>query len=306
MTKTVAIAGSGPVARYLIEEFIKQKIRPVVLTRKEKDFLAKYDISARVTDYTIDDLVEKLVDCDGVVSTISAPSEEEAISIHLNFLEACKRSPKCKHFMPNIWSSNIEDFPSQPMGTWGKRGPVIDALKQQTDVKWTLLLIGWFMDYVVPKEQRYLGEVGGMFPMDWPSKTFTIWGTGRYPVNFVSARDAAKGVAALFHHEDWDPYTYLQGTQCSWLDLLAAVQKRGDSSWTVKSKTLADSVNQFVENASPYANWQARFEITSNSGALELPEAKADAQKAKYFKDVHFRSLEEYFDEAKQNPSAIM
>lgn len=305
MTKTIAVAGTGGVARYLIEELLQHKYKVAVLTRNNKDFLAQYDVSVRLTDYSVDDLTAHLQDCEGIVSAVSPSTPQTAVEVHLALLEACKRSPKCKHYIPSFWSSNIEEYPEQPMGSWEKRGPILQALQAQTDVKWTITIVSWFMDYIIPVDNRYLRNIGGIFPMDWSQKVFTIWGKGRNQVNLCSARDASRAVAALMEHQDWEPYTFLSGTQCSWLDVADAVKRR-DPSWTFRSKTLAESVNQLIENKDPYSRYQAIFEITSHSGALELSRAKVEAQREKYFKGLHFRSIDELLDELATNPKAIL
>ena len=96
----VAIAGTGNVARYLIEEFQAYGHEIVVLTRSHKP--GKRSLQQTETDYSISSLVEALKDCDALVSTIADfQNPPVATKVQLDMLEACKQSETCKTFIPS-------------------------------------------------------------------------------------------------------------------------------------------------------------------------------------------------------------
>lgn len=117
MSKTVAIAGAGNVAKFLVEELKKaghNKI--IVLSRavcyfslyllgtycavKPRDWFVKAGVDLRITDYTTNSILSHIQDADVLVSLLHDNSSfyNEA---HVAMLEACKLSPKCKHFIPS-------------------------------------------------------------------------------------------------------------------------------------------------------------------------------------------------------------
>lgn len=304
-TMKIAVAGTGNLAQYLIEEFTAAGHLVIVLTRKAKPEPAS--VERRQTDYSTSSLINALEDCDALVSTVADfENPPAATKVHLDMLEACRQSTRCKTFIPSEWTLNVEDYPEQPVFLTEANRVLHQALKQATGVKWTIICNGWFADYIVPSQQRYLRDVGAIFPVDLSSKTFTIYGPGTQLVDFTSARDVAKATAVLLKSgEPWEEYTYLSGEQLSWNHLFAILQKR-DPAWTSKRKPLADSIRLIADKESSESLYIGYFEIQSYSGALTLPREKVQRHRAKYFGNVHFRTIEEILDAATAQPDAIV
>ncbi|KAK1940675.1 Oxidoreductase swnR [Phytophthora citrophthora] len=186
----VAVAGTGAFAKYFIDEFPAAGHEVVVLTRSHKDFLdgKKGVVEQRITDYSnVSELAEALKDCDALVSTIfdeKSPSAET----HLNLLEACIQSPKCKRFIPSEYGGNEEDFsPEEVSVIYGHNEPLKKALKEQNDVEYTFVSLGWVADYIVPKTNRYHGDIGPLHPLDLHTRTMSIPGCSR-PRNCLKRR----------------------------------------------------------------------------------------------------------------------
>src|ERR1700743_2887771 len=100
----VAVAGTGHVANYLFEELVDYGHDVVVLTRSAK---SNIKLEQRETDYSVNSLISILADCEALVSTV-ADYETPSISttVHLNMLQACKQSEKCKTYIPSEWTLN--------------------------------------------------------------------------------------------------------------------------------------------------------------------------------------------------------
>lgn len=301
----VAIAGSGNVAQYLIEEFGASGHQIVVLTRSAKPEQKAFE--QRQTDYSIASLVGVLEDCDALVSTVADfQNPPAATKAHLDMLEACRQSTKCKTFIPSEWTLNVEDYPEQPMFLAEANQTLHQTLKQETSIRWTIICNSWFADYVVPQRQRYLRDIGQAWPMDHLNKVFTIYGPGTQLFDLTSVRDVAKAVAVLLDSkEPWEQYTYLSGDQLSWNELFALV-KRWDPQWTSQTKPLAASIRQIADNVSLESAYVGYFEIQSYAGALTLPKEKVQRQRAKYFPQVHFRTIEEILATAARQPDTIV
>ena len=301
----VAIAGTGNVAQYLIEEFQAYGHEIVVLTRSHKP--GKRSLQQTETDYSISSLVEALKDCEALVSTVADfQNPPVATKVQLDMLEACKQSETCKTFIPSEWTLNVEDYPEQPMFLAEANKTIHQAFKDETSVRWTIICNSWFADYVVPKQHRYLRDIGPIWPMDHVNKIFTIYGPGTQIIDMTSVRDVAKAVAVLLDSkEPWEPYTYISGDQLSWNDLYAIIKKR-DPEWKCQTKSLADTVNQIIANDSADDVVVAHFELESYAGALELPKEKVKRDRVKHFQGLHFRTVAEVLDDTATRPSEIV
>ncbi|KAK5084640.1 hypothetical protein LTR05_005718 [Lithohypha guttulata] len=302
----VAIAGTGNVSQYLVEELVSYGHEVVVLSRRSNTQEKRCE--SRQTDYSVNSLLTVLEDCDALVSTVADYQNLDIpLQIHLTMLEACKQSRRCKTFVPSEWTSNVEDYPEQPMFFANANEALHQKLKESTDIRSTIVCNSWFADYIYPAQQRYLPDIGAPWPMDHASKTFTIYGPGTQLIDIVSVRDVAKAVAVLLATtEPWDPYTYLSGQQLSWNDLFTIISKR-DPEWTSRTKPLADTINQIVANESPDSVLTAQFEVLSYSGASMFPKDKVQRHRAKYFPNLRFRNVEELLDAAAAaRPGAIV
>jgi swainsonine biosynthesis oxidoreductase SwnR len=298
----VAVAGTGNLAQYLIEEFAKYGHTVVILTRSRKQHL---NFDQREIDYSVPSLVSALHDCDALVSTIADfINPPVATKIQLSMLEACEKT-NCKTFIPSEWTLNVEDYPEQPMFL-KEHNRILHHALTSSQVRSTIICCCWFADYVVPRNQRHLRDVFPAWPMDWSTKTFTILGPGTQPVNFTSCRDIAKAVAVLLESkEPWEMFTYISGEQLTWNELFAVV-KAHDSEWRSKEKPLADTVNQLFERKSDEDVMFVQFEVQSYAGALALPEDRVQRHREKYFKGLHFRSIRELMTEAAENHKKIV
>ena len=300
----VAIAGTGPVATYLVEELKTAGHDVVVLTRSKKRELS---IEQRETDYSIESLLSVIEDREALISTVSVYDDPSAqIKAHLDMLEACKQSKLCKTYIPSEWTLNAEDYPEQPMYFAEANKKIHDRLKEEKDIRWTIICNSWFIEYILPQKQRHLRDIGEIWPMNYESKVFTIYGPGTQLVDFTSVRDVARAVGALLQYDGpWDHYTHISGEQLSWNEIFAIVAKR-DSQWTSKVKPMADSVRQIIENDSPLSSLIGQFEIQSYSGASMLRQDTVRRQRAEYYPGIHFRTVKEVIMDAAAQPDTVI
>lgn len=303
----VAIAGTGAMAQYLVEELSAYGHEVVVLTRSIKQQFQQKKLSQRQTDYSVESLSGVLSDCEGLVSTLNTIYDIELITkIHINMLEACQTSPKCKRFIPSEWTGNVEEHPEQPMWERGGSAALYERLRAQNEVKWTVFCVSWFADYVVAREQRYHSDIGELWPMNYANKTFTIYGDGTQLVSLVTSRDTARAIAMLFDYDgEWDEYTYVSGDQISWNDLFAII-KEHDPEWQSKTKPLATTIKQIIANESEESVIAAYFEILSYANASKFSTEKVIRQRSRYFQGMHFQTIDEILRMAAANPQAIV
>lgn len=76
-------------------------------------------------------------------------------------------------------------------------------LESQSEVEWTIVCLGMFMDYFVQESKSYLKDYGDMLPFRRDTWTAVIPGTGNEPVGFTACRDVMKAVVQLIEGPEW-------------------------------------------------------------------------------------------------------
>ena len=302
----VAIAGPGELAQHILPAFLAANHSVVVLTRSPKDWITSISssIPQLIADYSnVSQLTrhfdEHKVEC--LISTL-AIYDDTNISVHLNLLAACQASTTCKRFMPSEWSGNIMDVPDQPMFVPAHHGPVNEALRQQTDVEWTLICNGWFMEYVLPAghPKRIFKDIGEAWVLDFTNKVMRVYGSGKQVVSLASAGDVGVALAKLVEAERWEEHTFVSGDHLSWNQLFEKMKAR-DGEWKMKSVSLAQSVERIIEAGKKGDEWDVllgMFEIHGHSEGVTLPQEDVERQREKYFKGVEWKDVDTMLDEA--------
>jgi hypothetical protein len=248
-----------------------------------------------------------LAGCDVLISTISdfSPAYTE---VHRKLLSACQASRRCKRFIPAEFAVNIEDFPDQPGFYYGPHEPVREMLRNQNDVEWTLVCIGWLADYFVPAKNRYIKDIGEYHPLDWAEGKITIPGTGDEPVDYTWARDVVKALALLIEAQrgSWEPYTFISGERSCWNDALKLVRERYHPDVDVQHLSLHTVAERLKTAKDEDALILADYHLLSLSGACGNPSVKVAAHRRKFFSDLHFRTLREGLDQFDKDTDAIL
>ncbi|KAI8314392.1 hypothetical protein K4K59_003087 [Colletotrichum sp. SAR11_240] len=299
----VAVAGAGDIAKYLVEALRNQDYDVVILTRSPKPFFNKLD--QRTTYYSLESIRPHLADCDALISSITGYATD-FVRIHLDMLEACRTSPRCKRYLPSVWAGNYEEVPDQPLYVGDDLSVILDELRDQDAVKWTFFCQGWMSDYLLPASQRHFADYGDRWVQNYEKREFTLYGNGSQKVDFTSAKDATRAVAVLLNHDPstWENFTSVSGQQMTWLELSKLVKIRFPEYKVVK-KSLAQSIKQLVAKESDATLAVAVYEIMGHSEALAFSPTKITEHREKYFRGLKFRTVEELLDEAASHPTSI-
>jgi nucleoside-diphosphate-sugar epimerase len=302
----IAVAGAGALARYIGDEFPKHGHEVVILTRSEKEFFRnRRHMTQVVTDYTVPSLVTAIEDCEMLISVIEL-STTDNIDVHLNLMKACQLSPKCKRFIPCEYGANIEDHPDVPFFHWETREPIRKALREQTEIEWTLVNIGWLVDYVVPRRNRYLKEPGETFPVNVEEKRLVIPGTGKESVDVTAARDVAAALALLAKAPSWEPYTYISGKKTCWNELAELVQRRYPGTWDVRRLGLGRILETIQISTDKREVIIAHYQLITPLGAGDFHALKVEDHRRKFFPELVFRSPEQLIDEIEESWNKIV
>ncbi|OJJ63009.1 hypothetical protein ASPSYDRAFT_1168812 [Aspergillus sydowii CBS 593.65] len=176
----VLAGGTGDLGRYLHEELIKDgRYSVALLTRKnlKTDYTPSLPrTTVHRTDYTESSVLTILSETSAtaLISLIRCEAHLY-LPIHTALIRACLQSRTCKRFIPSEWAGNIEAFPHLPRSYEHTRAPVRDLLQATapSDLKWTLVNFGWFMEYFLPEEKSYMRRIPGEFPIDPGAWTYT-------------------------------------------------------------------------------------------------------------------------------------
>ncbi|KAJ9415843.1 hypothetical protein QL093DRAFT_2567483 [Fusarium oxysporum] len=271
---SIAIAGSGDLARYMVEEFPRAGLDLVILTRTYKPHLAKEGVQQFMTDYSSTSLDEALRGCKALISTIVDMSQTY-VDIHLQLLAACRRSASCKRFIPSEFAGNTRDYPDQPAYFRNINERVRQALKQQDQVEWTIVCIGFFADYFVPASNRYIRNMREGSLIDFDNEKFSVPGSLQDSIDITLARDVVKGLVAL------------------------------RPKFTVQVSTLNEVIDTLMPGNSVDDITFAQLQLYSASGAARCPEREVEKQEQEYFRDIHFHTLQEIWNQFNDNKTII-
>jgi len=308
--KTIAIAGAGDVAKYIVEEIQKEgRHNVVVLSRAPRDWFVDHNVEIRITDYSLPSLLPSLQGVDILVSLLHDNSKFH-VDAHVAMLEACKQSPRCKRFIPSECGGDIDNFPSHPLFYLPTHVPVREALRAQHDVQYVLLNNGWFMDYFIPAHQSYMKRLPVVWPLDTDARTLRIAGDGEAPISFTSARDVAKAIIRLFDVEKWDdPHIYVAGEITTWHKVVELIERIKGIKLEVTyrpTKEIEEFIEKHKTDEDPKDLWLAYMDLWNANGASAVPKNRVEAQRKKYFKGIHFRGVEELIREGEANKEKVL
>ena len=172
-------------------------------------------VGYRQTDYSLASVLSILDETKAttIISFLNIP-DPSFVSIHSDILKACQKSKTCKRIIPSEWAGDCEQYPSKP-GFYGMtREPLRKELREQSDVEWTLVNIGYLSEYFVPPSKTNFVDLAPEFPVDFDKWHATIRGSGEELQSFVPAKDIGKAVVELCKAKQWVRVLYIpeQGT----------------------------------------------------------------------------------------------
>ncbi|KXH65060.1 hypothetical protein CSAL01_03956 [Colletotrichum salicis] len=212
--------------------------------------------------------------------------------------------------------SNILDYP-RPLSTFTRasskpreavrRASASSLPKEQTELERTLLSTGWFIDYVVPRRNRYLNDGGDAIPVNVAGQSMLIPGTGNEPLNMTAVRDVTRAVGKLLFAQSWERYTYISGGKATWNEVVP-LMKETYPQMSVKYRSLAEYIENIVANPDPNGEERiiSEYGIFSASRAGDLPIDKVAAHREKHFSGIKFRGPRELLAEVEKDLEVIV
>ncbi|KZV61489.1 NAD(P)-binding protein [Peniophora sp. CONT] len=228
MPSTVALIGAGDVAKFFTEELLAAGHKILVLSRAPRPwFTDRKDITFLTSDYTSSSFLH-IFDAHSVETVFCFIHDNTSfyVDAHEAILDACRKSKVTKRFVPSEYDGDIEED-----GHWDKprfhlntHVPFRRTLQNQSEVEYTLLCHGWFMDYILTAEKSYMKDIYPVWPVDLNNgeSKVEIAGTGEEVVGLTAARDVARVGVKLVEMPKgaWNEKTYVCGEYTTWNNLL--------------------------------------------------------------------------------------
>ena len=307
---TIAVAGLGDVAKYIVEELNAlvssgQSLKIVLLSRESRPWFDQQpNIIFRITDYSVASLIKHLADVDVIISLIHS-NDRFYNDAHEAIIVACKASLRCKRFIPSECGGNIEQFPEHPEFYVPTHGAIRKLLEEQNEIEYTLFNQGWFMDYFIPADRSYMKRILPVWPLDLEKETIRIPGTGDEPITFTAARDTAKALARLAtSNSKWEKYTYIAGETTTWKEVIKLIEQiYPDKKLKITHKSLEELRQdraKHLHDKDPTELWLTFMDLWNATGASAVPMGKVEKQRKNYFADIHFSKIEEFIKTAEQ------
>jgi nucleoside-diphosphate-sugar epimerase len=307
---TIAVAGLGDVAKYVVEELnalvsSTKSLKIVLLSRESRPWFDQQPNTIfRITDYSAESLIKHLADVDVLISLIHSNGQWYN-DTHEAMIAACKASSRCKRFIPSECGGNIEQFPEHPEFYVPTHGAIRKLLEAQNEIEYTLFNQGWFMDYFIPADRSYIKRIFPVWPLDLEQATVRISGTGDEPVTFTAARDTGKALARLATSNlKWEKFIYIAGETTTWNEVVKIIEKiYPDKKLKITHKSL-EALKQdrakHLHDKDPAELWLAFMDIWNATGASAVPMEKVEQHRKKYFTGIGFSNIEEFIETAEK------
>ncbi|PLB54030.1 hypothetical protein P170DRAFT_431727 [Aspergillus steynii IBT 23096] len=343
--QSIVIAGASDVAKYLIEELIASNpSNPPqigVLTRSLSNrpwFTSNPHISLHVTEYSAPSIQSILnqTKATALFSLLHSNDPSFYNTAHEAMLTACRNSDLCKRFVPSDYGGDIDRFPSLPRFYDSTHRVFRETISNETEVEWTFVNGGWFMDYIVQgnkvdptivpykpstrgpaksakpamlnteldtsKVRSYMKPLPGIWPLDLDTFTATKLGTGEEPIGWTSARDVARALVKLLDAPSgsWEKHTYVAGQIGTWNEAIGIAEEFYGRKFDVTEK-MTESILLALQNEStlePVERAVAYMDEWNVIGASAVPMDRVLEHRERFFSGVKFRGLRELLEDA--------
>ncbi|GME52454.1 unnamed protein product [Neofusicoccum parvum] len=232
MVKVAIAGGTGDVGRTILEVIKDNPSHEVVvLTRKPTDTVL--GASAVGVDYTDVDILRRVLEEKNIHTVICAleTHSEGGSKAQINLIKASAACSKTKRFIPSAFSIaySQEAFGEDPMFK-GYFAAVAELKK--TDLQWTVIANGIFLDYfAISRIKSYLKP----FPMviDIENRMAAIPGDGNIPISFTYSFDMAKFVVASLDLDEWPEESRMAGDTLTWNEFVQLAESATGSKFKV-------------------------------------------------------------------------
>lgn len=193
------------------------KVHCLILSQKRDWFEKQPNVFFRVTDYSVDSVVEILDEFEAIsLFAFWVTWDEPAyVRVHNQLIDAMQMSKACKRYHGSEMIGDIEKYPWEPRHYRKTRIPIRQRLAAQTEIEHTTLVLGTFLDYALPDYQKTYLKDYGTPPLIDVEKSVVRWpGNTDVTIGWTAARDVMKAAVRICKFNEWvslnDPTTQVR------------------------------------------------------------------------------------------------
>ncbi|KIX93964.1 uncharacterized protein Z520_10301 [Fonsecaea multimorphosa CBS 102226] len=293
---TVAVAGgTGDLGRTIVDALkASPKHQVIVLARKESKG-REMDVPVFGVDYADIESVTQVLEQNKVHTVISALAIRGPVegASEISLVKAATKANTTKRFMASEFGTLAPEEKDLQLPQHEHRLATIAEL-QKTDLEWTRLHNGYFLDYFgIPYIESNMTPVA--FAVDMANKAAAIPGTGNDMTAFTYTKDVAKFVVAALDLEHWDEALFCYGDKVTWNEFLAIAEEMRGSKFTVAydsaEKLASGEMTELPSHPAIYPFWPkpyfqqyfSKFGLYVMKGLFNFPE---DATLNKKFPEI--------------------
>ncbi|KAL6230828.1 hypothetical protein BDW75DRAFT_221613 [Aspergillus navahoensis] len=227
--KNITLVGaSGSIGQILLEALLETSdFNVTVLTRSSSTARFPTRVTVRKSDFSSSDLREALTGQDAVISAVGATGFAEQKKL----IDAAVAAGVSR-FIPSEFSADSQnDAVLALLPLFGQKKEVIEYLKsKEGEITWTGIACSGLFDW---------GTANGFLGYDIGSRTATIWDDGNKKFTCTNQKQFGRAVVSVLRQPEAtaNQYLYISSVETSQNEILAALEKATESSWTAQHTT---------------------------------------------------------------------
>ncbi|KAJ5690903.1 hypothetical protein N7462_005295 [Penicillium macrosclerotiorum] len=305
----IAIAGSGPVGKTIIEAFLensKYKSELILLTRKYQETSPLDQIQQIPVNYSDVAALAAQLEEHNVHTVVCAIGilTQEASQAQINLIQAADLSTTTKRFIPSeysyIQSEEIRHISPDAVQLF------IDGTRaiESSNLQYTRVIPGFFMDYWGMPNIR-TNMVPFTYAIDILNARAIIPGDGNNVITMTYTYDMARFIVKLLDLEEWPEFSFIGGDDITFNQLLDIAQELRGTKFDVTYDSL-DRVRNNEATPLPqpegfdygpeFNKWVTGYmsHVITNDG-IKLPK---ENRLNDIFPDIHPISMKEFLIKA--------
>ncbi|KAL4745747.1 hypothetical protein BDW72DRAFT_211064 [Aspergillus terricola var. indicus] len=228
LKKITLVGASGAIGQILLAALLEASDFDItVLTRSSSTASFPASVTVRKSEFSLTELRGALAGQDAVISAVGA----SAFAEQKKLIDAAVAAGVSR-FIPSEFSAESQnDTVLALLPLFGQKKEVIDYLKtKEIDISWTGIACSGLFDW---------GIANGFLGYDIGSRTATIWDDGNKRFTFTNQAQLGRALVSVLRHPGAtaNRYLYISSVETSQNEILAALEKATESSWTVQRTT---------------------------------------------------------------------
>ncbi|GIK00860.1 hypothetical protein Aspvir_004889 [Aspergillus viridinutans] len=269
--KNVALVGaSGSIGKIILHGLVASaKFNVTVVSRKESEATFPAGVTLRRTDFSEADLEAAFEGQHVVISALGAMGFGEQKKL----VDAAVRAG-VQRFLPSEFSASSQDEAVlQLLPLFRQKTELIEYLKtkEAEGLSWTGLATSGLFDW---------GLENGFLEFDIANRTATIWDGGNKSFTLTNEKHLSEAVVSILQHpqDTSNKYLYIASVETTQNDILAALEEKTGTKWTVNATTTKEQVSEGVRKLGA-GDFSGAFTLVRATTFGSIPRLRANYAK---------------------------